>query len=240
MKRYLLFILLSLLILPAMSQSLALSNADGPLSDGDTVVLWGELSAYLTSYVEVTNNSGASINVICARGELDVVPGSINYFCWDQCYDPSVDTSGPLPIAGGASNATNFSGDYTPNNYPGTSFISYTFFDAANSGDKVTFVVAYAGSPVGIADMTSPKVSVSKIYPNPAETRFSFNYRVSTGSQPVKIIIRDILGDVVKEIAIGPGEGTLTISAEGMKGGIYFYTTMVGSEVITTRKLVIR
>ena len=140
------------MMLPGFSQSLSLENDDGPVADGATVWLWGDLSNFIVSHIEVTNNSASAMDIICVREEISLVSGSTNYFCWDQCFDPSTDTSGILTINAGETNENNFSGDYTAGGNPGTSTIKYTFYDVNNPTDRVSFTAEYYGSPASVVD----------------------------------------------------------------------------------------
>jgi len=241
MKRFILLVLAITLIIPAsFTQSLSLSNASGPLADGATVFVWGDLTNFMVAYVNVTNNSSSAINVKVVRVENSIIPGSTNYVCWDLCYDPQTDTTGTVSIAGGATNTSNFSADYSPNGNPGTSNITYVFFDTENPNDKVSFNVDFYGSPASINETGMPTVQISKAYPNPASESFAFDYTIPKDSRQVRVVVRDILGSIIHDVDIQAGKGTLRLSTEGMKEGIYFYSVYQGSQILATRKLVIK
>lgn len=242
MKRLILIMLAATLVLPAsFAQSFTLSDDHGPITNGSTILVWGDLTNFMVSHIKVTNGSASAKNVKVVRTENSVITGSINYFCWDQCYDPSTDTSiGHVAIAAGATNSINFQGDYSAMGNPGTTNVTYTFFDASNPGDKVSFNVNYYGSPASIGENGLTGLNIGKAYPNPASSSFSFDYSVPRSAQDVRIVIRDILGNVVQDVALSAGNGTVTLSASEMKEGIYFYSIVEGNRTLSTRKLVIK
>ena len=89
------------------------------------------------SHIGVVNLGSDSINVICLRLEDNIVDTSQNYFCWDECFIPSVSLSGIVRIGPGDTVA-NFIGDYEYEggdalNDPST--ITYRFYVAENPTD---------------------------------------------------------------------------------------------------------
>ena len=157
--RPLVIILISILFLQNLnSQSLTLSDSNGDIPNNSDVNYYGGPDDLLTSYVFVTNNSAISIDVKVKKVELDIVPGSINYFCWGMCFPPEVYVSPyPISIASGETNDSDFSGDYMPNGAIGTSKIRYVFFDDNNPSDSVCVNVLY--HIMGYPELTS-------IFPN--------------------------------------------------------------------------
>ena len=222
------------------AQSIQVSVGGNNLNNGDTVILFS--TDTLVSFIvpaTVKNNSTKSISIKVKKTELSIVNGSENYFCWYQCYIPSIFVSPDSILFSPGTTNTNFSGDYKSHGYRGASYIMYTFFDMHNTNDSIAFVAKYvAGSGVGIENAQA-KAKVSNIYPNPARNTISLNYDLN-GAQYAQFEIYNILGSLVKTIEIEETSGLLNIDVTDLNNGVYFYSFIVNDKVITSKKLVIQ
>lgn len=79
----------------------------------------------------------------------------------------------------------------------------------------------------------------SAAYPNPASVSTSLEYNIPSGSYG-KIMLRNLLGKVVREINLDKTEGRVVISTNDLKDGLYFYSALLNNKVELTRKLVIK
>ena len=240
MKKTLLILLISLLFSPfGFSQSLSLSGPDGPIANNGTVLIEGDVNSTLFSYIYVTNNSASSITVGVKKEHISVIPGTINTFCWGNCFDSSIYISPiVIAIAAGATNTSDFWGEYDAMGIVGKSTLKYTFYDNANPGDEVSVYVEYSGIIVGIDELIAD-IKFSEAYPNPASNRVSFNYSLPAGVAKADVIIRDILGNIVKQTRINDSEGKLVITTEDLTCGLYFYSVIVNDKIALSKKLVI-
>jgi len=239
MKKTLLLLLISLLTTTfGFSQSLSLSDANGPIANNGTVIITGSVDSILISRIYCTNNSASTINVRVKKEYISVIPGTYNTYCWGNCYDSSLYISGiTVPIGAGATDTSNFIGDYNGHGIPGSSTIKYTFYDDANPTDEVSVNVQYSGT-VGL-DVLLSDVDFSAAYPNPATNQVSFNYSLPVGISEASIIIRDILGNTVKKSLITDQEGKIVMNTKDLTNGMYFYSVVVNEKMISSRKLVI-
>ncbi|HDO26644.1 MAG TPA: hypothetical protein ENH02_00875, partial [Bacteroidetes bacterium] len=120
----------------------------------DTVYVWGEPDASLIVFNAIFHNdSDNGMNVLVVRKEMSMLDNTISAFCWGACYSPTVDTSLKHQFipAGGQSDSTQFTGDYTPNGVIGTSIIKYTFYNMDNPDQRLEVVAKFWASPEGIA-----------------------------------------------------------------------------------------
>jgi len=68
----------------------------------------------LVAHMSVKNVSNETLSLVCRKIEIEVVPGTSNYFCWSACYSPTVYLS-PLTVVLGPGETTDeFSGHYSP------------------------------------------------------------------------------------------------------------------------------
>jgi len=241
MKKILLFSFLTYFsVLGLFAQNLSLENSYGAVGNGDTIVMAStNNSAVFAIGINVKNSNSKAIAVWVKKTELQIVPGSENYFCWAQCYLPSTYVSPDSILIKGNGVAVDFSGDYDSQGNVGASYIMYTFFDKNNPTDSVAFVVKYlAGSGVGIEE-TTPQAEVSNLFPNPAKNIVSINYDLK-GATNARLEIRNILGSVVKVVEINESKGTVKVDVSDLTNGVYFYSFIVDEQVITAKKLVIQ
>jgi len=225
-------------------QGLSLFNLDSsPIPNGSIIYFLGDTTSgiAITSHVWVKNNGVTTKQVKVRKIETSLIPGSVNSFCWGACYGSGTYLS-PVArtITAGAIDSSGFSGDYFPNGHLGISLITYKFFNVNDTTDSVTVIVSYNATAVGISNVSENKIIFSNAYPNPANSYTGFNYNLPQTAMNQKIIIRNLLGSVISEIALSNLEGNAVISTAELKSGIYFYSLMVNDRIFITRKLVVQ
>ncbi|MHC1706196.1 MAG: T9SS type A sorting domain-containing protein [Bacteroidales bacterium] len=224
------------------SQSLSLSNSEGPISNNQVIWVAGDMNMPLAAFIYVTNNTSNDIEVLVKKEELYLVPGSINYFCWALCYPPNVYvTPDPLVIAANSTNSTNFSGDYDAGGNIGISKIRYTFFKNHFPLDTVSVEVWFNAGIVGLGEDLLPGVSFSSAFPNPASDVVKFSYSIpSVTDYSASVRIINMLGENVSETLIADNQGVLNIPVGNLIPGVYFYSFILNGKAIVTRKLVVK
>jgi hypothetical protein len=221
------------------SQSLSLSNENGPVAN-DSYINKSGLPTDDEIVVEmfVTNNTADPIPVMVKKVETSMVPGTASLFCWGLCFAPSVYVSpDPLTINGNTTNETDFSGHYLPSGIPGMSVIRYVFFDQRNPNDSVCFNTNFQAYPLGISGLTG--TNALSAYPNPASSKVTIAF-AGMESASGKVIIRNLLGENVKEIAVSGTSGKVLFDATDLNSGIYFYSLVINGNAVATKKLVVR
>lgn len=241
MKKLLLLILLSgFAAVYGIAQSISLADSTGPLANGATIVRTGTPDALeIVAYVFVKNNTANALDIHLKKVELSMVAGSINTFCWGACFGPSVyQTPNPFTVAGNTTDSVNFTGHYTPMGTPGISYMRYVFFNAANPNDSAWVNVDFHAFPLGL-DSPVVAANLSNAYPNPASNLAYFTYSMN-GSNAAKVLVRNILGTTVREVALSGSEGKAALQVSDLPDGVYFYSLMADGKMLQTRKLVVR
>ena len=222
------------------AQNLSLTDTLANDITNDTLLIITGTDETLISNVIITNDSSGTIQVKVKKIEDYIVSGSINTFCWGQCFSPSTYVSpNPLSINGGETNENDFYGDYIPNGNQGTSIITYVFFDANSPDDSVFVTVLYQVNFDNIFYSDINTVNSFNVYPNPATDYVNICYYSKNNHSSAKIIIYNALGLLVKEIQINEKQKIITVSVNNWESGIYFYTLMVGND-ITAKKVIIK
>jgi hypothetical protein len=220
--------------------SLSLSDSTGPIANNSIIYKSGTpTDDELVSFVFVTNNSANSIPVIVRKVVLDTIAGSINMFCWGSCFASTVYLSPtPISILPGRTDSTNFSGHYVPNTYPGVSRMRYVFFNRSNQSDSVCVNIYYSAFPLG-TETLSENGKLSNAFPNPANNYTTISYSL-TGAESGSMIIRNIVGSVVKEVPLNGDSEKASIFTGDLSEGVYFYSLHVEGKMDISRKLIVR
>jgi hypothetical protein len=240
MKKTLLFVILAMVsFVYGFSQSLILSDSTGVLPNNANITVHGHnMDDEIASHIFVRNNTSTRMDVIVKKVHLDIVPGTLNTFCWGLCYPPDLFVSPPFTVEANFTDSINFSGHYNPLTFAGASVIRYVFYDSANPNDSVCANVTYDALYVGIQNQSAKNV-LSAAQPNPANTSVRFGYSLNTENTG-SVIIRNLLGSVVKKEMLAGSEGNVTVSTADLPEGIYFYSLDVNGRSLTTRKLIVR
>lgn len=243
MKRGIFFLGFSMIIIvTAYAQSLSLSWTGGAINNEQTITVTGDTIGTVYSYVNCKNDTSSTVTVRVRKKEISVVSGSENTFCWVNCYLPNIFTS-PFSIDILADSvAHDFSGEYKAKGNIGITTIMYTFFNVADENDSVCVLVAYDCSlGSAVPEISDETIEFSNAYPNPANTFTSLSYSVPASEQnSLKIIIRDLVGNIISENILTDKEGTLKIFTEKFSDGVYFYSLIIDDQVFFTRKLIVR
>lgn len=182
----------------------------------------------------VRNNTAFPINVMVKRIIVDTVPGTINYFCWVQCYPPDVDASpSALPIAGNSSSYA-FIGDYDPSGNAGITTIRYKFYIEGNEDDSASVTIDYIASPLNVTSISQNQFNV---FPNPSNTgRITMKGDVLNTATSLRVL--DVTGKVVWEQSIAKfNEGNFDFS--NFHNGLYILQAREANRIVAQQKLII-
>lgn len=242
MKKILLTVLAISTTVLLQAGSLELYFNGTALAPGATIQVLGDPSAEaIQAKLSVKNISAKSLDVKAKKviHEGDTLAGTSNYFCWGLCFPPFVyESPNALTIEPGVTN-DEFYGDYTAYNIPGISRVMFVFFDSNQPNDSVAVTVEFNASPASVGDLAK-SVKFSEAYPNPATSVVNVDYTLTAGISRASVVITNMLGSRVKEIALTEQSGRLQIPVYELVNGIYFYSLVANQQVILTRKFVVK
>jgi len=235
MKRLLLLTSLFAVSLLAGAQSLHLIT--NPI---DTA--WGP--AYSVSeaktdiYVENISLDTVEFKVKRLAGWAGNALTDVNYFCWAQCYLPSVDDSpDPYILLPGQQH---FLSVYAQTDGDGNILcgdISYQFYETRNPDDTLNITVTFCtGATIGVAEAAT--LNEFTVYPNPAKNRVVMNYNL-TNTNNAKVYMTNMLGSRVLETTLDPNATQHEISVGEYPSGVYFLSVVSDDKVLKTERLVI-
>ncbi|MBK9192368.1 MAG: T9SS type A sorting domain-containing protein [Crocinitomicaceae bacterium] len=208
----------------------------GTLYNGDTVFVNGTESV-IYPHLIVENTSGGSLDLKWKRLILSSTqPGFTdqlcdNILCFNCTGNPWVRPT-TISLADGAT--TTFQPKLNTGGVTGGAHFRYYVTDG--SGIYIDSVDVVFNTTVGINE--NVKISYNA-YPNPAGDIFNIQLKVSanTGNN-YQVKIFNLMGELVSQENLVVGLNV--ISTEEMTNGIYFYSIVSNSNIIETRKLIIK
>lgn len=162
----------------------------------------------------------------------------VNYFCWAQCYLPSVDDSpDPYVLLPGQQH---FLSVYAQTDGDGNVLcgdISYQFYETRNPDDTLNITVTFCtGETIGVDELAS--LNEFKVYPNPAKSRAVISYSL-TNTNNAKVYLTNMLGSRVFETELYVNQTQKEISVAEYPSGVYFLSVVSDDNVLKTERLVI-
>lgn len=243
MKKIVLTLIIGTFILSVgNAQSLVIKDKTGVDVSGQTIDHYCTPGVGFVSLgLDVYNVSDAAKNVKVRKNDMALVEGSFSNICWLSCYpDFVLETPDPILIEPG-SFVTNFTGDLTYGSIQGTSTVKFTFFDMDNDSDSSFVVINFIIGTLGINNNVSLKAAtVSNAYPNPAVSVASIEYKLPAGVRNASIKVNNLLGNIIREIALSNAEGKVTIDVANLSNGVYFYSLIIDNSAVSTRKFIVK
>ena len=195
-------------------------------------------------------NDGDNLSRVRVRREILIqIDGTRERFCWGPlCYDwgaeSSLEGAGFLVQMNPDDVETSFVGDYEHNGFEGSSLIRYIFFDNQDNSISTAYDVTYCvGTDPAACVVNVEEISVENyignITPNPVRTDATLNYQIDQFISGSKLIVHNMIGEVMFEQRIDEPSGTLQLDLSELSNGVYFYSIVNGNTPIGTKKLVV-
>jgi hypothetical protein len=87
---------------------------------------------------------------------------------------------------------------------------------------------------------SSDKITISNIYPNPANDVAELDYTMSSNLREARLIIYNVLGSQMNEIPLSRTERKIRVDTREMPTGLYFYQLSVDGKKVATKKMLVR
>ena len=208
-------------------------------SPNPTIVVGSADANELETGIEIMNISLEQKEIKVRRTVLTSIENTTNFFCWTACYTPVVSLSpNGLTVNGDSTTNNSFTSHFRPNLQIGVSEIQYTFFDVNNPLDSANVVVRFEINPVGISKI--PSITALKAFPNPADDKVTLSYTRSSLNGKGNIELYNMLGSKVFSQQVEDMDGTIIISTENLKAGLYFYSLNDGGQSSRPGRLTIK
>ena len=208
---------------------------DGEAIECTTINEWGEHFQEM----QIRNLTSNDIDVIVEKEVIENLNGTMNWFCWGQCFSPDVFVS-PNPVTMAANSITDesalsFHAMYEDNVF-GYLVVRYYAYEERHPNERVSIIVKFHKSGVGVDEHSRPMM-MGKAYPNPASSSVNFDYSCNGN---LTAVVYNLLGQEVLREELNANNGQMKLSVADLQDGIYFCTMLVDGRAWTTQKFVVK
>ena len=187
------------------------------------------------------NNSDKPISLIIRKVTEQIGSTQKKYFCIDNnCLDTKVEDY-VLKVEPGQS-INNFYVALDAGLNRNESTLRYLAYNKANPNQSMEVELNFEveEKPDKATIYNSRYITVYDVYPNPAVEEAFLDYDLASDNVNAKILVHNILGNIIGEYALSSLEKRVRIKIEDQSAGIYFYTLYVENEGVMTRKLIVK
>jgi hypothetical protein len=250
MKKVLSFLSFFAFLFSINAQSLVLHQGSQPLTNNQELSFTIDVNTNIlgapTTSLKVENVSSDFIQVKVKKSIIDTVTGSVNAFCWGQCFTERVYLSPtPLVIDANGVDENSFYAEYWPNGFVGTTKIRYTFFVYEGSNedytDSASVIMNFVVTPASVEQYILSNSTLNNARPNPANNFTSIPYSLPNSfNGDAQIVVKNILGSTVFSENLNSNNGKVNVNTSEFDAGIYFYSLVVNSQTFYTKKLIVK
>tara|TARA_B100001250_G_scaffold125539_2_gene106767 strand:+ start:18258 stop:18974 length:717 start_codon:yes stop_codon:yes gene_type:complete len=238
MKKIILLTTVVFTVLNIYSQSLTVTGLNSIMYNDTNSLGFDTLNPCLqtSAYLTVKNTSIKDHDILCEKNILFQSLGAENTFCWGgNCYGVgTMISSSFLTIPAGGSEDISFGGYFDAYCEDAHATIEYCFFPDVDTLDRSCIYITYHDAATFLVEQT-PLV-MTEFYPNPSQGIVNFNYYLDASST---LIIMDILGNNLKKMDLKQN-GIYTLDVANLAEGIYFANLILGNEVLSVKKLIVK
>jgi len=198
----------------------------------------GIIGETIKAPLRIKNVTERPITLIVRRISTQIGSTQKNYFCLDMnCLDQRADdivlriepgqivNSLQIALEGGL--------------VPADSNTKYLIFNKLNNNDYVEFEINFVVEEK-TSIYNSRRITLHDVYPNPVSTYAYVDYKILNERAKARIVIHNIVGNIVSEYTLPFNENKIKIRTEELNSGIYFYTLYIDNEGVLTRKLIVK
>lgn len=216
------------------AQSFEIINAPEPQ-------ITGVIGETIKVPLHLKNQSDKVITLVVRRLSAEIGSTQKNYYCiGGNCLDAKVDEY--VVKLNPAEEVSNIDITLDAGLTHALSEVRYVVFNKSNPGDlhelNLSFSVDERSEKPTI--YSSSVIMLKDVYPNPIIDNAFVDYQILNETVKAKIVIHNILGNIIEEYPLVSSENKLKIRADGLNAGIYFYTLYVDNDGVITRKLVVK
>lgn len=233
MKRWLLIVAFGLLCGALHAQSFEVSAVQENYK--------GSIGDLIQAPLRFKNKSDKAITLVIRRVENQIGTSQKSLFCPDgNCLNLQIEEF-TIRLEPGQT-LKNFSIGLEAGLAEGFSSVRYVVFNKAHPSESIPVELNYSveGRPEQNNIYSSRFITIHDVYPNPVVDYANIDYQLHTDQVKTKIVIHNILGNVLNEYELPVQENTVKILAEQLSAGIYFYTLYIENEGVMTRKLIVK
>ena len=208
-------------------------------SEGETIECTNDEFGYgeYIQHMQLRNLTSGDLSVIVEKEVVEDLEGTMNFFCWGQCFSSTVFVSNPVTVAANSLNTDDLS-FHTLFEEPvfGKVQVKYSAYDVNHPNERITINVVFKKSGEGLNETQA--LYFGQPYPNPASSMVSFDYNLS-GSYAIAVVY-NLVGQEVMRQEINTFDGKMSLSVAELNDGIYFCSVMHNGQTFATVKFVVK
>jgi hypothetical protein len=201
----------------------------------------GTIGENIKAPLRFRNTSEKAITLIIRKVNGQIGSTQKNYFCLDNsCLDQKVEDY-IIKVEPGQT-LNNFQVILEAGLVSGESSLKYVAYNKSNPGQSLEFELNFnvEEKPEKQNIYSSKFITLHDVYPNPVVDQAVVDYSVLNDRVKAKIVVHNILGNIVGEYALPSFENFVRVKTYDLSAGIYFYTLYIDNEGVMTRKLIVR
>jgi hypothetical protein len=191
--------------------------------------------------IQLKNNTDKPILIVIRKVSNQIGSTQKNYFCIDSnCLDQRVEDY--IVKVDPGQTLKSFQVALDAGLSLGASTAKYLIFNKSAPSEAVEFDLNFTVDerPEKISIYVSDQVILYDVYPNPVKDHAIAEYRVLDERIKAKLVIHNILGNIIEEYGLPFSENKVKIRAESMNSGVYFYTLYVNNVGTFTQKFIVK
>jgi hypothetical protein len=201
----------------------------------------GTIGENIKAPLRFKNTSDKAITLIIRKVNGQIGSTQKNYFCLENnCLDEKIEDYIIKVDPGQTLNS--FHVVLEGGLVSGESSLKYLAYNKSNPSQSVEFELNFSveEKPEKQNIYNSRFITLHDVYPNPVVDQAVVDYRVLNDQVKAKIVVHNILGNIVGEYPLPTFENFVRVKTYDLSAGIYFYTLYVDNESVITRKLIVR
>jgi len=201
----------------------------------------GYIGEVVKAPVRFKNTSDKPVTLIIRKVDAQIGSTQKSFFCLgNDCFDQKIEDY-IVKVEPGQT-LSSFQIGLEAGLVPGVSTVRYLVFNKAQPAAISEFDIHFAveEKPEKQSIYNSKVITLHDVYPNPIVENAFVDYKVLDDQVKAKIMVYNILGNVVGEYQLPSSETILRIKTDDLSAGIYFYTLYLNNEGVMTRKLIVR
>ena len=247
LKHYTLPALFTVIAASATAKGLVDLEYEGNSVNQQMITVYGSAdSLTLEADVFATLQGNVSRTVNVRRYELEVLPGSFNYFCWGVCYGGILAGSQymwqslpqhAIALSPGVA-VNNFHAYVQPEHSIGIAKFRYVWFDVDQPNDSDWVDIVFDTTPGAGIHENGNVVNAFSAYPVPSlDGQVDLRYDLAT-SAGAEMAVYSLLGTEVRRASLSGKVGSVHIEQGDLGAGIYFANLVVDGRAVATRRFV--
>jgi hypothetical protein len=231
----------------AQAQLLNVKTAGGEVVNGQSLLVIGQPTDPTLELDLITNLNGLdSKTVNMVRYELDDCTGTLNYFCWGECWLP--DTAGdhptwlaisPVQMAPGVDN-TGFHAYWKPVTTVSTCCFRFVWYDVADVNDSVFVDICFSTEPDASVNELAAGVSRFDVSPNPSTGgMLQFSFDLAEQASDLQLVFTNALGQRGLVVPVAAQTARVSVDSELLRAGVWYASLESAGRRLATRRVVV-